>query len=125
MTFANVARLADVESCDVILVPGGYGTTDAALDPVFIRELRRLASGARFVTSVCTGSLALGAAGLLKGKRAACHWAWRDLLPAFGAIPDAGRVVSDGNVITGGGVTAGHRPGAHTGRRTRGQRKRR
>ena len=59
------------------------------------------------MTSVCTGSLALGAAGLLRGKRAACHWAWRDLLTPFGAIPDGGRVVRDGNVITGGGVTAG------------------
>ena len=49
----------------------------------------------------------LGAAGLLQGKRAACHWAWRDMLPLFGAIPDPGRVVRDGNIITGGGVTAG------------------
>jgi cyclohexyl-isocyanide hydratase len=56
---------------------------------------------------VCTGSLALGAAGLLRGKRAACHWAWRELLTAFGAIPDPGRVVRDGNIVTGGGVTAG------------------
>src|SRR5207253_1287006 len=62
---------------------------------------------ARFVTSVGTGSLALGAAGLLRGRRAACHWAWRELLPAFGAIADPARVVRDGNVITGGGVTAG------------------
>jgi transcriptional regulator GlxA family with amidase domain len=69
--------------------------------------IRGLAAGARYVTSVCTGSLILGAAGLLDGKRAACHWAWRDLLPLFGAIPDAGRVVRDGNIITGGGVTAG------------------
>ena len=56
---------------------------------------------------MCTGSLILGAAGLLRGRRAACHWAWRDLLPLFGATPDAGRVVRDGHVITGGGVTAG------------------
>jgi cyclohexyl-isocyanide hydratase len=59
------------------------------------------------VTSVCTGSLVLGAAGLLKGRRAASHWAWRDALSAFGATPDPARVVRDGNVITGGGVTAG------------------
>jgi cyclohexyl-isocyanide hydratase len=59
------------------------------------------------VTSVCTGSLILGAAGLLRGRRAACHWAWRHLLANFGAIPDDGRVVRDGNVFTGGGVTAG------------------
>jgi transcriptional regulator GlxA family with amidase domain len=72
-----------------------------------MREFRRLAASARYLTSVCTGSLVLGAAGLLKGKRAACHWAWRHLLPLFGAIPDPARVVRDGNVITGGGVTAG------------------
>jgi transcriptional regulator GlxA family with amidase domain len=59
------------------------------------------------VTSVCTGSLALGAAGLLRGKRAACHWAWRDTLALFGATPDPSRVVRDGNIVTGGGVTAG------------------
>src|SRR5262249_33844626 len=80
---------------------------NAIKDEVFLDELRRLAATARYVTSVCTGSLALGAAGLLRGKRAACHWAWRDLLVPFGATPDAGRVVRDGNVITGGGVTAG------------------
>jgi cyclohexyl-isocyanide hydratase len=89
-------------------VPGGLGVTDNAIrDEAFLGELRRLADGARYVTSVCTGSLALGAAGLLRGKRAATHWAWRELLPVFGAIPDPARVVRDGNVITGGGVTAG------------------
>jgi putative intracellular protease/amidase len=69
--------------------------------------VRRLGLSARYVTSVCTGSLILGAAGLLEGRRAACHWAWRHLLPLFGATPDPGRVVRDGHVITGGGVTAG------------------
>ncbi len=107
LTFANTVRLADVEGCDLICVPGGVVATQVAQDPVFIGELRRLAAGARYVTSVCTGSLILGAAGLLVGKRAACHWAWRDLLPLFGAIPDEGRVVRDGDIITGGGVTAG------------------
>jgi transcriptional regulator GlxA family with amidase domain len=108
ITFAGLRRLRDIERCDIICVPGGFGTTDNAIaDAEFLRELRRLASGARYITSVCTGSLALGAAGLLQGKRAACHWAWRDLLTAFGAIPDPGRVVRDGNVVTGGGVTAG------------------
>jgi transcriptional regulator GlxA family with amidase domain len=72
-----------------------------------MREFCRLAEGARYLTSVCTGSLVLGAAGLLKGKRAACHWAFRHLLPLFGAVPDPARVVRDGNIITGGGVTAG------------------
>jgi len=108
ITFAGLRRLADIPACDVVCVPGGRGVTDNAIkDEVFLDELRRLAGTARYVTSVCTGSLALGAAGLLRGKRAACHWAWRDLLVPFGAIPDAGRVVRDGNVVTGGGVTAG------------------
>jgi putative intracellular protease/amidase len=108
LTFAGLRRLADVPRCDVVCVPGGFGATDNAIaDREFLHELRRLAAGARFVTSVCTGSLVLGAAGLLRGRRAACHWAWRDLLELFGAIPDPGRVVRDGNVITGGGVTAG------------------
>jgi cyclohexyl-isocyanide hydratase len=106
--FAGLRRLADIPACDVICVPGGGGVTDNAIhDEVFLGELRRLAAAARFVTSVCTGSLALGAAGLLRGKRAACHWLWRELLLPFGATPDPGRVVRDGNVITGGGVTAG------------------
>ena len=108
IAFAGLRRLADIPCCDVICVPGGRGVTDNAIhDAAFLGELRRLADGARYVTSVCTGSLALGAAGLLRGKRAACHWLWRDLLPAFGAIPDPGRVVRDGNIVTGGGVTAG------------------
>lgn len=108
MTFAGVRRLSSIPECDVVCVPGGRGVTDNAIaDAVFLGELRRLAATAKFVTSVCTGSLALGAAGLLRGKRAACHWAWRDLLTPFGAIPDCGRVVRHGNVITGGGVTAG------------------
>ncbi|MBO0735996.1 MAG: DJ-1/PfpI family protein [Alphaproteobacteria bacterium] len=106
--FGGLAKLAEVPSCDVICVPGGAGTTDNAIaDRQFLKEVGRLAAAARFVTSVCTGSLVLGAAGLLVGKRAACHWAWRSLLEPFGAIPDESRVVRDGNLITGGGVTAG------------------
>jgi len=107
LEFASLVRLADVPACDVLCIPGGHGVIDAIADEAFLREVRRLAAGARFVTSVCTGSLALGAAGLLRGKRAACHWAWRELLIPFGAIVDTGRVVRDGNVITGGGITAG------------------
>lgn len=107
LAFAETARLADIDRCDLICVPGGVVATRVAQDPVFIGEVRRLALGAKYVTSVCTGSLILGAAGLIYGKRAGCHWAWRDLLPLFGAIVDEGRVVRDGNVITGGGVTAG------------------
>lgn len=107
LTFSETTKLADVDSCDLICVPGGIVATEVARDPVFMDELKRLAASATYVTSVCTGSLILGAAGLLKGKRAACHWAWRDMLPLFGAIPDAAHVVRDGNVITGAGVTAG------------------
>lgn len=107
LTFAGLARLAGVAACDVLCVPGGPGTTAAMEDAEFMAQVKRLAAGARYVTSVCTGSLILGAAGLLKGRRAACHWGARDLLPLFGAIPDDGRVVRDGNVFTGGGVTAG------------------
>jgi cyclohexyl-isocyanide hydratase len=107
IVFTKVQRIADVERCDLICVPGGFGTIEAMEDPELLTHLRRLASGARYVTSVCTGSLVLGAAGLLKGKRAASHWAWRHALASFGAIPDPSRVVRDGNVFTGGGVTAG------------------
>jgi transcriptional regulator GlxA family with amidase domain len=107
LVFSGLDRLATIETCDVLCVPGGAGTGAAMLDADFIAEVQRLAAGARYVTSVCTGSLILGAAGLLRGKRAACHWASLDLLSRFGAVPDPGRVVRDGNVLTGGGVTAG------------------
>lgn len=107
ITFAGLKRLAEVDDCALLCVPGGYGTIAAMEDPAYLDALRRLAVRARYVTSVCTGSLLLGAAGLLRGKRAACHWAWRDLLATFEAVPDAGRVVREGNMFTGGGVTAG------------------
>jgi transcriptional regulator GlxA family with amidase domain len=107
IVFTGVRRLADIERCALICVPGGLGTIEAIEDQELLAQVRRLAATARYVTSVCTGALVLGAAGLLKGRRAASHWAWRDKLSAFGAIPDPARVVRDGNVITGGGVTAG------------------
>jgi len=107
LCFSLLADLGTIERCDVLCVPGGFGCTDAMENAEFMAAIRRLAGTARYVTSVCTGSLILGAAGLLRGRRAACHWAWRDMLPAFGAIPDSARVVRDGNLITGGGVTAG------------------
>jgi transcriptional regulator GlxA family with amidase domain len=107
VTFADVERLCDIGECALLCVPGGFGTIAAMEDSHYLTQLRRLAAMARYVTSVCTGSLLLGAAGLLVGRRAACHWASRDSLAAFGAIPDPARVVRDGNVISGGGVTAG------------------
>jgi cyclohexyl-isocyanide hydratase len=107
MRFTGVRRLEDIASCALLCVPGGLGTIQALEDPRYLLQLRRLSASARYVTSVCTGSLLLGAAGLLLGKRAACHWAWREALAAFGAIADPARVVREGNLFTGGGVTAG------------------
>lgn len=75
--------------------------------PEFMTAIRRLAGSADYVASVCTGSLILAAAGLLEGRHAACHWAWRHMLAEFAAIPDEGRVVNDGIIWTGGGITAG------------------
>ena len=98
---------ADCPKLDVICVPGGGGQVALMTDPETLDFLRTQAATARYVTSVCTGSLVLGAAGLLKGYRSACHWAWRDMLTDFGAIPVAERVVRDRNRISGGGVTAG------------------
>ncbi|WP_337186502.1 DJ-1/PfpI family protein [Phenylobacterium sp.] len=107
LTFSNLADLAAIDRCDVLCIPGGFGTTAAMQDEAFMAQIRRLGAGATYLTSVCTGSLILGAAGFLKGRRAATHWAWRGELPAFGATVGDERVVRDGNVITGGGVTAG------------------
>lgn len=107
LVFADTMRIADVRSCDLICVPGGVGATQVAQDQEFVGHIRRLGLGARYITSVCTGSLILGAAGLLKGRRAACHWGWAHLLELFGATHDPARVARDGNIITGGGVTAG------------------
>lgn len=98
---------ADCPQLDVICVPGGRGTDDLLNDEEVLEFLRRQAAGAKYVTSVCTGSLALGAAGLLKGYRAATHWSAMDLLAQFGATPTKTRVCVDRNRVTGGGVTAG------------------
>jgi cyclohexyl-isocyanide hydratase len=107
LTFAGLTKLADVTGADLIMVPGGSGQTAAMLDSDFMAEVKRLGESARYVTSVCTGSLILAAAGLLTGKRAGCHWAYRELLGRFGVTTDDARIVRDGNVFTGGGVTAG------------------
>jgi cyclohexyl-isocyanide hydratase len=107
LTFSGLERLDRVEECSLLCVPGGFGSVAALDDAAYLGALRRLGQQARYVTSVCTGSLLLAAAGLLRGRRAACHWAWRDKLSDFGVTPDSARVVRDGNVFTGGGVTAG------------------
>ena len=98
---------ADCPQLDLICVPGGAGMNPLLNDAETLDFIRAQASGAKYVTSVCTGSLVLGAAGLLKGKRATSHWMSLHMLEAFGATPVAERVVRDGNIITGGGITAG------------------
>jgi cyclohexyl-isocyanide hydratase len=92
---------------DVLCIPGGAGVNALLRDAVTLEFVRQQATGAGYVTSVCTGALVLGAAGLLRGRRATTHWASHDLLTAFGAVPVKARVVRDGNLLTGGGVTAG------------------
>src|SRR3954468_18160482 len=107
MLLTPTTTFAQCPQLDLICVPGGPGMNPLLNDDETLDFIRRQDKGARYVTSVCTGALVLGAAGLLKGKRAATHWMSRDMLTAFGATPVAERVVIDGNVITGGGVTAG------------------
>lgn len=99
--------LEDCPPLDVLLVPGGAGTGDLITDPTVLDWVATQGSRARFVTAVCTGSLVLGAAGLLDGYEATTHWAYMDILPTFGARPVRKRVVVDCNRITAGGVTAG------------------
>lgn len=107
MTFVPSMTLADCPPLDLVFVPGGDGQVHLMTDPQVLGFLREHGLRAKYVTSVCTGSLLLGAAGLLKGYKATSHWAFVDLLPLFGAEPTRGRVVIDGNRITAGGVTAG------------------
>ncbi|MHA1163973.1 MAG: DJ-1/PfpI family protein [Alphaproteobacteria bacterium] len=97
----------DCPQLDLICVPGGAGMNPLLNDEEVLDFIRTQAAGAKYVTSVCTGSLVLGAAGLLKGKKATSHWMSVDMLEAFGAEPVKERVVRDGNIITGGGITAG------------------
>jgi cyclohexyl-isocyanide hydratase len=99
--------MAECPPLEVVCVPGGAGINALLEDEETLAFLRAQAAGARYVTSVCTGALVLGAAGLLRGKRATTHWASHDLLGAFGAIPVRSRVVQDGNILSGGGITAG------------------
>ena len=107
MTLTPTITFADCPQLDVICIPGGLGTDDMINDEEMLAFLRKQAEGAKYVTSVCTGSLVLGAAGLLKGYRAATHWTAMEFLSSFGAIPTRTRVCVDRNRVTGGGVTAG------------------
>jgi cyclohexyl-isocyanide hydratase len=107
LVITPTVTFADCPQLDVVCVPGGFGTDDMVNDEEMLTFLRKQAEGARFVTSVCTGSMVLGAAGLLKGYRATSHWTMVDFLSQFGAIPTRTRVCTDRNRVTGGGVTAG------------------
>lgn len=97
----------DCPPADVLVVPGGFGVDGAMNDKALMAFVRREGARANYVTSVCTGAFILGAAGLLQGKRATTHWAYHADLERVGAIPVKRRVVRDGNILTGGGVTAG------------------
>jgi cyclohexyl-isocyanide hydratase len=107
LTLTPDTTFGSCPALDVICIPGGAGVGDLMEDPETLRFIRRQADNARFITSVCTGALVLGAAGLLSGRRATTHWAFHELLAPVGAIPVRERVVRDGNLVTGGGITAG------------------
>jgi cyclohexyl-isocyanide hydratase len=107
LTIVPMATFSSCPPLNLVLVPGGTGINPLLEDAEVLAFLRRAAERARYIVGICTGSLVLGAAGLLRGRRAGTHWMSRDLLRAFGAEPVAERVVVDGNIITGGGVTAG------------------
>lgn len=101
------ATFDEIKRADILCVPGGLGTMDIMQDEAVLDWLRKIAGEASWVTSVCTGSLVLGAAGLLKGYKSACHWASIDQLAFFGATPVRERIVEDRNRFSGGGVTSG------------------
>ena len=98
---------ATAPAADVLLIPGGPGQHDLMEDEETLAFIRRQAAGAKYVFTVCTGSLLLGAAGLLKGIRATTHWAFHETLPYYGAIPVDERVVIDGRIVSAAGITAG------------------
>ena len=101
------ATFADAQAVDILCVPGGMGVTAVIEDDAAMAWVGRVGGAATWVTSVCTGALILGAAGLLRGYRATTHWAWHEHLALFGAVPVRARTVVDRNRVTGGGVTAG------------------
>ena len=107
LVLTPTTTFADCPQLDVICVPGGRGTDDMVNDEEVLDFLRAQARGAKYITSVCTGSLVLGAAGLLRGYRATTHWSAMDYLAPYGATPEKTRVCVDRNRVSGGGVTAG------------------
>ena len=107
LPIAPTVSFSGSPSLDLLVIPGGFGVNDLLIDQTTLTFVKNAAEHARYVGSVCTGSLVLGAAGLLVGKRATCHWMSIEFLEAFGAIPVGERVVIDGSLVTGGGVTAG------------------
>ncbi len=107
LTVMPTVSFADCPQCDVICVPGGAGTDDMVVDEEMLDFVRAQAKAAKYVTSVCTGSLVLGAAGLLRGYKATTHWAAMKYLEPYGALPTRTRVCIDRNRVSGGGVTAG------------------
>lgn len=107
LTLNPTHDFSDCPPTDLLCIPGGFGIDQAIADAETIAFVKREAARARYVTSVCTGAFILGAAGLLEGKQATAHWAYHDFLPLVGATPVKARVVRDGNLFTGGGVTAG------------------
>jgi cyclohexyl-isocyanide hydratase len=107
LQFVPTQTLASAAPCDLLVVPGGPGTDDAIVDADWVAFTRTQGLAAQYVFGICTGSLLLGAAGLLRGKRASSHWRARELLARFGAIPSDERMCVDGNIYTAGGVTSG------------------
>jgi transcriptional regulator GlxA family with amidase domain len=99
--------LGEVSEADIVLVPGGKGNRPLLTDETVLNWLREMDAGSKWTTSVCTGALVLGAAGLLEGKRATTYWPYLGQLAKYGADPVGGRFVEDGKTITAAGVSAG------------------
>lgn len=107
LTLNPTTTFSACPSADLLVVPGGFGVDEAVNDPELMAFVRREGAGSKYAASVCTGAFILGAAGLLRGIKATTHWAYHDELPRVGAVPTSARVVRDGRIFTGGGVTAG------------------
>ena len=112
--------IADVTSADILVVPGGRGEAQVREKPHMLEWVRQIDKTTQWTTSVCTGALVLGAAGLLKGRPATTHWARLEKLREFGAEPQSKRIVEDGKIITAAGVSAGIDMALHLVRRVAG-----